>query len=236
MSPERFSTIQRVLRQRQPDLTVITDEVHKGRNLSALMRNCDAVGINRMHCVLPRQGFRAYRGTDLGTHKWVEAITWESVDAPVRALQAQGMQVVVAHLSATAIDYREVDYTRPTALLLGAEKEGVSAAALELVDQPIVIPMMGMVESYNVAAACAIILAEAQRQRAAAGMYQQCRLTGEAFAEQLFRWCQPAVARFCDERQLCYPALDAEGDIAGAAIWHSQVKAGTAPRRRIGDE
>ena len=71
MTPERFSKIQRVLSKRQPDLTVITDEVHKGRNLSAIVRTCDAVGITEFNSVIPGAGFRPYRGTTLGSDKWV---------------------------------------------------------------------------------------------------------------------------------------------------------------------
>lgn len=233
MTPDRFSTIQKVLQQRQPDLTVITDEVHKGRNLSAIMRTCDAVGIDRMHCVIPRNGFRAYRGTDLGTNKWVIAETWDSIDQPLAHIREQGFQVIAAHLSDTAIDYRSVDYTKPTALLLGAEKEGVSAAALASVDQHITIPMMGMVESFNVSVACAIILAEAQHQRFNAGLYDHSRLSAKEYQERLFRWCQPLVASFCDERELAFPALDADGDIEDPSGWYASVRAGTAPRRSL---
>ena len=128
MTPERYATILRVLNQRQPDLTIITDEVHKGRNLSALMRTCDAVGIDTMHCVVPQRGFRKFRGTDLGTHKWVDALTYEQISTPVEHLQGQGFQILAAHLSDRATDYRQIDYTKPTALLL--DDEGASQAAL----------------------------------------------------------------------------------------------------------
>lgn len=231
MTPERFKTIQRVLQQRQVDLTIVTDEVHKGRNLSALMRTCDAVGIDQMHCVTPKNGFRAYRGTDLGTNKWVTANTWDDVSKPLAMLQGRGYQVVAAHLSDSAVDYRCIDFTRPTALVLGAEKEGVSNEVLAGVDQHIIIPMMGMVESFNVSVACAIILAEAQRQRAASGMYDHCWFSPRQYKERLFRWCQPTIAGFCDTNNLAFPELDDEGDVAEASNWYASVKGGTAPPR-----
>lgn len=234
MTPERYATIKRVLDQRQPDLTVITDEVHKGRNLSAIMRNCDAVGIDCMHCVVPQRGFRNFRGTDLGTHKWVDAEVYDSIDQPISRLQKQGFQVIAAHLSEDAVDYREVDYTQPTALLMGTEKEGVSSEALAAADKHVTIPMVGMVESFNVSVACAIILVEAQRQRQLAGLYNSSRMDPERYRTRLFRWCQPIVTQFCDERGLAYPPLDDEGEIIDPPGWYKAVREGRAPLKGAG--
>ncbi|MAZ89319.1 MAG: tRNA (guanosine(18)-2'-O)-methyltransferase TrmH [Cellvibrionaceae bacterium] len=228
MTPERYQTICRVLQQRQPDLTVITDEVHKGRNLSAIIRTCDAVGIGRFHCVEPKLGYRAFRGTALGSHKWVDTVLHNDVAVGLKSLKSNGFNVVAAHLSDKAVDFREVDYTRPTALLMGTEKAGVSAEALAHVDQEIVIPMMGMVESFNVSVACAIILTEAQRQRQQAGMYEVSRIPQDEYEQTLFRWCQPVVTKYCDENNLPYPELDDEGEIVEPAKWYQQVRESSA--------
>lgn len=230
MTPARYETICRVLRQRQPDLTVITDEVHKGRNLSAIVRTCDAVGISEFHCVQPRKGYRAFRGTALGTHKWVNTQLHDNVGQGINTLKQRGFNIVAAHLDESALDFRDVDYSQPTALLMGTEKEGVSEQALELVDQQVVIPMMGMVESFNVSVACAIILTEVQRQRQLAGMYDESRLDPEVYRKTLFQWCQPIVTKYCDENDLDYPALDDEGEIINPSQWYRDVRLTKAPR------
>ena len=129
MTPERYQKILTVLQRRQPDLTVITDQVHKGQNLSAIIRTCDAVGIHRVHAVYQEGPFRPHTGTALGSHKWVETTVHRSIGQPIGLLQQQGFQVIAAHFTPGAVDYTEVDYTRPTALLLGAEKWGVSEHA-----------------------------------------------------------------------------------------------------------
>lgn len=224
MTPERFETICKVLSQRQPDLTVITDEVHKGRNLSAIVRTCDAVGIQEFHCVEPRKGYRAFRGTALGSHKWVDTVLHSDVATGINHLKQKGLKIVAAHLSDAAVDFRDVDYTVPTALLMGTEKQGVSPEALSLVDEEVVIPMMGMVESFNVSVACAIILTEVQRQRQMAGLYDARRLPDEVFNTKLFQWCQPIVTKFCDERGLEYPPIDEEGEIINPADWYRKVR------------
>lgn len=224
MTPERLSRLQSVLLTRQPDLTVITDYVHKGRNLSAIVRTADAVGIGVVHCVIGDKEYQAFRGTALGSHRWVEVRRHQRVAQPVQQLQAQGLQVVAAHLSPTARDYHDIDYTRPTALLLGAEKEGVSADSAEMVDAHITIPMVGMVESFNVSVAAGIILAEAQRQRQRAGLYDQQSIDQEEYDRLLFEWAHPELKQFCQRHQLAYPPLRQDGELEDPAGWYAGVR------------
>ena len=54
MTPERLARIKQTLDTRQPDLRVLTDQVHKPRNLSAIIRSCDAFGLANMHVVWPK--------------------------------------------------------------------------------------------------------------------------------------------------------------------------------------
>ncbi len=214
MTPERYNKILAVLNKRQPDLTVITDNVHKGQNLSAIIRTCDAVGVHRIHAVYETGQFGAHTGTAMGSQKWVETCSYRSVSVPIVQLQKQGFQVLAAQPGKNSRDYREFDFTLPTAILLGAERDGVSAQAKAQVDGQLTIPMMGMVESFNVSVACAVILAEACRQRQQAGMYDRSRLPKDEFNKYLFEWCQPLVARYCQRKGLTYPPLTGEGDIA----------------------
>lgn len=217
MTPERFQRVKAVLDRRQPDLTVITDKVHKGRNHSAIARTCDAIGIPLIHAISPEINHRHHRGTGMGAEKWVRTRLWRDSGEAIQSLQARGMQVLAAHLNDAAVDYRKIDYTRPTALLLGAEGEGVSDETAALVDGCITIPMFGMVESFNVSVAASIILAEARNQREAAGMYDQPALPKEEYDRLMFEWLHPTLTKFCKARNLPYPALDEEGEVADRA-------------------
>lgn len=172
-----------MLRFRQPDLTVIAEDVHKPHNLSAVIRTCDAVGIGHIHASNPTSGVPTYNETSAGAQRWVRVNVHESVERAIETVHASGAKVYAAHFSATAVDYREIDYTQPSAVLIGNEKHGVSGVAAELVDQHVIIPMLGMVQSLNVSVASAAILFEAQRQRLAAGMYAAPQLSGEALRE-----------------------------------------------------
>ncbi len=106
---------------------------------------------------------------------------------------------------------------------MGMESEGVSDEALALVDQTITIPMQGMVESFNVSVAAAIILLEAQRQREKSGLYEYCRLDSKHYQRRFFQWAHPQVASFCDAKAIDYPSVDERGDIIDGPAWYHQT-------------
>src|SRR5690606_28227419 len=120
----------------------------------------------------------------------------------------------VPHVTDGARDYRVYACTHPPARLLGTEKTGVSAEAAALADEHLVIPMHGMVQSFNVSVAAALLLSEAQRQRQQAGMFNQRRIADDDYQRLKFEWCQPQVARICQRLQLPYPPLRDDGELA----------------------
>ncbi len=139
--------------------------------------------------------------------------TQSNIKIAITNLQEQGFKVCAAHLSQKAVDYRNLDYTKPTAILLGAEKWGVSKEAAGLVDEHIIIPMVGMVQSLNVSVAAAVILFEAQRQRLEAGYYDRVRLDPATYSLVLFEWSYPDLAARYREKGQSYPNLGLEGEI-----------------------
>lgn len=136
------------------------------------------------------------------------------------------MQVLVTNLSDTAVDFREIDYTKPTAIVLGGEKNGISKQALELADQDIIIPMVGMVQSLNVSVASALILFEAQRQRQLKGMYdnEESSLSKETIHRILFERGHPVLAKVAKRKGLGYPPLDEGGQIDAPADWWAAMQ------------
>jgi len=211
----RYQKIKKCLARRQPDLAVVTDNVHKPHNVSAILRTCDAVGVFSLHAIMRGdERFRARSGIAMGSDKWVDLTLYENPVAAIEPLKAEGFQVVAVHKSDRSISFREIDYCRKTAVLLGAELFGVSDPAADLADRHVFIPMQGMVESYNVSVAAAIVLLEAQRQREQAGLYNKRRLNEETYHKALFRWYRPTEADFCDDNNLPYPELDEAGELA----------------------
>ena len=211
---ERCTRLDAVLATRQPDLTVFAENLHKPRNFSAMVRNCDAVGINEMHVVPGEHDLRTHWNTSQGAEKWMQIRTHENPEDACSHLKSNGFQLVAAHLSDEAVDYRDIDYTKATALVLGSELFGVTDETLSFADEQIKIPMMGVAQSLNVSVACAVVLYEAQRQRQAAGMYDARRLDDETLKAQRFEWLHPVLADYCQRHGLKYPALDESGDLA----------------------
>lgn len=195
MRPERKARIEAVAARRQPDLTVFMERVHKPHNVAAVIRTCDAVGVMRAHAVPGDDGLPRLNHTSQGAQRWVELVRHADSVSGLEALRAEGFRLYAAHFSSTAVDFRVPDYTRPSAIVLGTEKFGVSDAALEQVDQEIVIPMLGMSQSLNVSVATALILYEAQRQRAAAGMYEPKSLARSPWRELAAGWVQRDLDR-----------------------------------------
>ncbi len=213
-TPERYAKIRRVLSLRQPTLSVLMDEVNKPHNFSAILRTCDAVGVMQAHAVPPRgHGLPTFGATSGSADKWVEVQTHPDAVSAVKALQDKGFQVLATHLSEKSVDYRAPDYTRPTCVLLGAEKWGVSDEAAAAADANIVIPMMGMVQSLNVSVAAATILFEAQRQRLSAGMYAQPQLDEAELERLAFEWAYPELVEIYQGRGEAYPALGEAGEV-----------------------
>jgi tRNA (guanosine-2'-O-)-methyltransferase len=226
MNIERYNRIQQVLKARQTDLTLCLEEVHKPNNVSAIVRTADAVGLHKIHAVWPSGKMRTLTHTSAGARNWVEVDTYDHIGAAIAELKHQKMQILVTHLSDTAVDFRDIDYTKPTAIILGGEKFGVSKQALALADHDIIIPMVGMVQSLNVSVASALILYEAQRQRQLAGMYQQesSPLDEKTINRILFERGHPVLANVAKRKKLPFPSLDHEGQIVADSEWWSAMQ------------
>ncbi|AGB84695.1 rRNA methylase [Serratia sp. FGI94] len=216
-----------MLATRQPDLTVCLEQVHKPHNVSAIIRTADAVGVHQVHAVWPTARMRTLVSSAAGSNSWVNVKTHPTIGDAVQHMKGQGMQILATHLSDRAVDFRDIDYTRPTCILLGQEKTGITEEALQLADQDIIIPMIGMVQSLNVSVASALILYEAQRQRQNAGMYRRDRsmLDDEEQQRLLFEGGYPVLANVAKRKGLPRPHIDENGEVVADAEWWATMQA-----------
>ena len=213
--PRRFEKIKSVLERRMSNLTILTEEIEKPHNLSAILRTCDAVGVLEAHAVFKGNRIPTFNSTAQGSQKWVNLNRHESIEIAIKHLKGMGFKLYGTNLDENAKDYRMFDYRGPTAFVMGAEKWGLSKSASVLVDESIFIPMRGMVQSLNVSVASAALLFEALRQREQEGSHLDSRenISEELYNKTLFEWCYPEVANWCPSNGRAYPKLNPLGEI-----------------------
>ncbi|HHR5882365.1 TPA: tRNA (guanosine(18)-2'-O)-methyltransferase TrmH [Providencia alcalifaciens] len=234
MNERRYRRICQMMAMRQPDLTLCLEEIHKPHNVSAIVRSADAVGIHKIHAIWPDQQVKLSVSSAAGSNSWVKVISHQSTESAITQIKSQGMQILVTNLSDTAVDFREIDYTRPTCIMVGQEKTGISDKALALADQHIIIPMVGMVQSLNVSVASALILYEAQRQRQLAGMYdrENSLLSEQEQQEWLFEGGYPVLAEVAKRKRLPRPFINQQGQIEADDAWWAQMQLSEKMKRK----
>jgi tRNA (guanosine-2'-O-)-methyltransferase len=186
---QRQQKIAAVLQRRQPDLTVVLENVHDPHNVSAVLRTCDAVGVLEVHLLYTVEPFpELSHRTSASAYKWVELQRHRSVRECIERLRAERKRLWVAAPHPEARSLYELDLTIPVALIFGNEHRGVSPELLAAADGVYAIPQVGMVQSLNISVACAVSLYEAFRQRWSKGLYAQQRLSPERFQELYQAW------------------------------------------------
>lgn len=187
ITSRRREKLECVLTQRQNDLTLVLANIHDPHNVSAIYRSADAFGVAGIHLYYTDTAFPTLgRKSSASARKWVE--TYRHPDRPSLLAALEGHQVLATSCSPAAKPMSVYDFTRPTAIIMGNEHSGVPDELVNGVDGELYIPMYGMIQSFNVSVAAALILYEASRQRVLAGMYEKPWDDPVAYAEKLARW------------------------------------------------
>ncbi|HMO32098.1 MAG TPA: RNA methyltransferase [Lacibacter sp.] len=190
MTPARTERLLSVLNKRQPDLTVVLENVFDPHNISAVMRTCDAVGIQDIYVLttrIPRHKKWGARSSSSAA-KWLTVHQYDDAATCFRDLRKRFDRILTTHLSSDAVSLYEIDFTGSVALVFGNEHSGVSEEIRSLADGNFLIPQMGIIRSLNISVACAVSIYEALRQKTAAGHYQQQRLPHTQYQQLLQEW------------------------------------------------
>jgi tRNA (guanosine-2'-O-)-methyltransferase len=185
----RLNRLEQVLRCRQPDLTVVVENVHDPHNVSAVLRSCDAAGVMAVQLIYTDAEFPDIgKKSSASAKKWVELRRFDGVKKCYDTLHDEGFRIFATSLEKKSSSLYEVDLTQKVAIVVGNEHEGVSREATQRADGVLLIPMYGMIESLNVSVATAVILFEAVRQRIAAKSYATSKLPDAEVAKLLKIW------------------------------------------------
>ena len=173
MTPERISRIEEVLSHRQGNLSIVLENVFDPHNLAAVMRTCDAVGIQEVYAItdcIPLKKKWGYKSSR-SANKWVDLRQFSDRDSCLQAVRLKYDLLLGAFIGEGIPSVFASDLTRNMALVFGNEKYGVSDAMRSHCDGFFMIPQMGMIHSLNISVACAVTLYEAMRQKINCGQY-----------------------------------------------------------------
>jgi len=179
MTPERLHRIQSVLSKRQNDLTIVLENVFDPHNISAVMRSCDAVGVQEIFVLntkIPRHKKWGERSSSSAA-KWLTIHQYDNAEVCLKHLRSKYDAILTTHLSSDAVSLYQLDLCKRTALVFGNEHAGVSDELRAACDGNFIIPQVGMIRSLNISVACAVSLYEAFRQKEGAGHYETSKLS-----------------------------------------------------------
>lgn len=190
MTPERKQRLTSVLDKRQNNITVVLENVFDPHNISAVMRTCDAVGVQDIYILntkIPRHKKWGAKSSSSAA-KWLTVHQYEDAEECFVALRKGYSKILTTHLSSDAVSLHSIDFTQSIALIFGNEHSGVSDEIRALADGNFIIPQVGIIRSLNISVACAITLYEAFRQKSNAGHYNRKSLDEVRYDELMNEW------------------------------------------------
>ena len=196
--PERIERLKEVLSLRTEYMTICTENTFHPQNASALVRTCEAFGLQRIYTVEELCKFRPNVNIVRGSDKWVDIIRSSSTAEALRKLKSDGYRIIATTPHNNGVTPADFDIgAGPFAILLGTEHAGVSREFTDVADGFIRIPMYGFVDSLNVSACAAIVLYNLSDRLRNSDI--PWSLNSEISTELLFRWLMGTIK---DSRQI----------------------------------
>lgn len=164
LTEERRRRIEEVVGRRTYTVVPVMEGICDLGNAAAVFRSAEGLGFQGAHLIDTQPKHKTSQRVTQGADKWLDVEEWSDTKSCVAELKRRGYAICVTHLEA-AIPIEDVDFTKPTALVLGNEMVGVSEEMLDAADVRCIIPIDGFVQSYNISVAAALSLYAARRQR-----------------------------------------------------------------------
>lgn len=160
----RAERLRSVISRRLSSIQVVFDAPHDPHNGAAVVRSCEAFGVQFVHVIERKERFLAAPSVSRGSEKWVDLCRWSNVEDAVSHLHREGMELVAADAEGELLPHDLASIPK-LALVLGNERDGIAAELAAACDKRVRVPMRGFVESLNVSVTAAILLAHATRDR-----------------------------------------------------------------------
>ncbi|KAL6856231.1 hypothetical protein ACP4OV_019033 [Aristida adscensionis] len=161
----RRDRIRRAVDNRSYAVCLVVEGLSDFGNVSAAFRSADALGVQSVHVISCDSSkrcrgdeYRDNRHVSMGAEKWLDIELWESPAECFCALKKRGYRIATTCLAADSVSVYDMDWSQPTAIVVGNELRGISDDALKLSDLHCSVPMKGMVDSFNVSVAAGILM------------------------------------------------------------------------------
>ena len=171
ISPVKFRELEEVVQEILEDdtkipLFLLLDQITDARNFGAIIRTAECTGVHAI--IVQNKGGAPVNAdtvkTSAGAVFNIPLVKVSHIKDAIYYLQASGVKIVAASEKTDTSVY-DVDFTQPTALVMGSEEKGVNPSVLILADEKSKLPMYGSIASLNVSVACGAFLYEIVRQR-----------------------------------------------------------------------
>jgi tRNA (guanosine-2'-O-)-methyltransferase len=160
----RRARLRAVIDARLACVTVLMDSPHDPHNAGAVLRSCDAFGVQELHVVPREEAFAISTTVTRGSEKWVDLVQHSSPDAAVAGLVGRGFELVSTHPAGTLVP-EDLAHIPKLALVLGNEHDGIREDLERAATRSVRVPMRGFVESLNLSVSAAILLRAATQGR-----------------------------------------------------------------------
>ncbi|GJR58156.1 tRNA (guanosine(18)-2'-O)-methyltransferase [Tanacetum coccineum] len=156
----RKDRFRNVVENRTYSVCLVVEGLSDAGNVSAVFRSADALGFQSVHVVSldSNKRYREHRHVSMGAEKWLDIELWDSTEKCFEVLKSRGYRIATTHLGMETVSIHDMDWSFPTAIVVGNEGTGISEEALRLSDMHCSIPMKGMVDSFNVSVASGILM------------------------------------------------------------------------------
>jgi tRNA (guanosine-2'-O-)-methyltransferase len=168
--PRRKARIDEVVARRVSGLTVVLENVHDPHNLAAVLRTVEGLGLQEVHVVEARSGFRPNAAVTQGADKWLDVVRHREIGACVAALRHSHRRILGSRLTDDAVPVEQLPFGERLALVFGNEHAGLSADFSAQCDGFFRIPMNGFAQSFNVSVAVGMALGTAMLERRRLGL------------------------------------------------------------------
>ena len=163
MQQKRLNRITSVVNNRRDDIVVVLEDIHDPHNAAAILRTCDAFGIQDVYFIFEKQQVfnpkKIGKASSSSANKWLNFTVFKSTKECIDALHKNNYTIVATALTTTAVSLSDEKFTdKKVALMVGNEHAGLSDTAISLADRVVMLPMKGFVQSLNVSVSAAVFL------------------------------------------------------------------------------